>query len=249
MEREELRTQVRAMVDGLFDEKEESEIRRKTEIALGKSAETISNLTSTLEEKVAEIAELETKASEGTESIQSLEKELEATREELETSKALVTEKEQVLEDMSKAKVADERMVELESAGIARAEKEVQLAKVKEMSNEEFTSYKEELVDVRKAVEAELEKATKDSQAKKAGEDAEKAKAEEEKLAKLKEGETTEGEGEEEADETTTPAKITPGQAAMASLNMEFMPNEDLMAKYAKLGEALAAKWKDNSKE
>lgn len=246
MEREELRTQVRAMVDGLFDEKEESEIRRKTEIALEKSAETISNLTSTLEEKVAEIAELETKASENEKSVQSLEKELEATREELETSKALVTEKEQVLEDMQKAKVADERMVELESAGVARAEKDTQLAKVKEMSDEEFTSYKEELVGVRKAVEAELEKANseKEAQAKKAEEDAKKS--EEDKKA---EEEAKKIEEETNADDTTTPAKITPGQAAMASLNMEFMPNEDLMAKYAKLGEALAAKWKDNSKE
>jgi hypothetical protein len=248
MDREELRTQVRAMVDGLFDEKEESEIRRKTEIALEKSAETISNLTSTLEEKVAEIAEFETKVSEGIESVQSLEKELEAAREELETSKALVIEKEQVLEDMSKAKVANERMVELESAGVARAEKEAQLVKIKEMSDEEFASYKEELVDVRKAVEAELEKAAKDSQTKKAGEDAKKAEEEKaEALAKSKAAENTEG--NEEADETTTPAKITPGQAAMASLNMEFMPNEDLMAKYAKLGEALAEKWKDDSKE
>ena len=238
MEKEELRTQVRAMVDDLFDEKEESEIRRKTEITLGKSAETISDLTSTLEDKVAEVAKLETKVLEGEDSIQSLKKELEAAQEELETSKSSVVEKEQLLEDMKKAKVADERIVELEAAGVARAEKDTQLIKVKEMSDEEFTSYKEELVCIRSAVKAELEKTNKDLEAKKAEEEAKKAeeatkKAEEEALKTTDEG--TE----------TVPVNIAPGQAAMASLNMEYTPDDNLMAKYAKLGEALAETWKE----
>jgi DNA repair exonuclease SbcCD ATPase subunit len=252
MEREDMRTQVRAMVDDLFNEKEESEIRRKTEMALEKSADTISDLTATLEDKVAEMAEFETKLSESEESVQTLEKELEATQGELETSKSLLKEKEQAIEDMNKTKVADERMNELEAAGVARAEKEVQLTKVKEMSNEEFTSYKEELVCIRSAVEVELEKANEELKTKKAEEEAktaeEKTKAAEKTTTKKEETATQET-SEEVGEVDTTPAKINPGQSAMAALNMEYMPDSDLMTKYAKLGEALAAKWKKESKE
>ena len=238
MEKEEMRTQVRAMVDSLFSEKKESEIRKKTEEALGKSAETISNLTSTLEDKSAEIAEFETKLAESEINVQSLEKELEAAQKETETSKSLLKEREQALEDMVKAKAANERMAVLEEAGVARAEKEIQLAKIKEMSDEEFTSYKEELVYVRSAVEAELEKANK-------------IKEEEDvKVAEALKKKEEEDQGSEKAEENkgTTPAKIAPGQAVAAAMNMEYMPNSDLMAKYAKLGEALAVKWKEESR-
>ncbi|MCK4526419.1 hypothetical protein KAW18_03540 [candidate division WOR-3 bacterium] len=262
MEKDELRTQVRAMVDDLFNEKEESEIRKKTEMALGKSAETISNLTSTLEDKVVEIAELETKLSENEDSIQTLERELEATHKDLETSKSLVNEKEQVLEDMRKVKVADERMAELEAAGVARAEKEFQFTKIKEMSNEEFTSYKEELVYVRTAVEAELDKTNKELQAKKieTEEEIEETRKAKELQAKkteeeIKEEGHTSEEGKEDdstgkiGETDTTPIEIPLGQSAMAALNMEYIPHKDLMTKYAKLGEALAAKWKKEDKE
>lgn len=253
VEKEQLQTAVSVMVADLFNEKEESEIRRKTEVALEKSATTISDLTSTLEEKATEMVELETKVSESEESIQSLKKELEAAREELETSKASLEAKEQELTDMNKTKVADERMAELESAGVARAEKDSQMEKIKEMSDEEFTSYQEELVYVRKAVEAELEKATKDLEAKKeeetkkAEEDAKKSEKDVKKEEEAKNAEELESEKEKKAD--TEQAKITPGQAAMAALNMEYTPDSNLMSKYAKLGEALAEKWKEESKE
>ena len=251
MEKEQMRTQIRAMVDDLFNEKEESEIRKKTETALEKSATTISDLTSSLEDKVTEMAELETKVSESEESIQSLNKELEAAREELETSQTSLKEKEQALDDMNKAKIADERMSELESAGVARAEKESQIEKIKEMSDEDFTSYKEELVYVRKAVEAELEKATKDLQAKEeeAKKEKDTKKDEEAKADTKKDEEAKELESEKGKKSDTESANITPGQAAMASLNMEYTPDTNLMSKYAKLGEALAAKWKEDSKE
>lgn len=239
MERDELRAQVRTMVDGLFSEKEESAIREKTELALGKSAETISDLTSTLEDKSIEVAELETKLSESEDRVQSLEKELEAAQKELETSKTSLKEKEQALEDMNKVKVADERMTALEAAGVARADKEVQLLKIKEMSDEEFTSYKEELVYVRSAVEAELEKAKVEK------EEADRAKKAKETSEETSEEISEKTSGEEETEAATIPAKVTPGQATMAALNMEYMPDSDLMTKYAKLGEAMAEKWKE----
>lgn len=240
MEQEQMRAEVRKMCDDLFSEKEESKIRKKTEIALEESATTISDLTSALEDKSAEMAELETKVSESEESIQSLKKELEAAREELETSKASLESKEQELDDMNKIKIADERMAELESAGVARVEKDSQMEKIKEMSNEEFVSYQEELVYVRRAVEAELEKAAKDLEAKKE-EDTKKAEEDAKKAEELG------SEKEKKSDEEQ--AKVIPGQVATAALNMESIPDSNLMAKYAKLGEALAAKWKEDSKE
>lgn len=249
MEKEQMRTQVRAMVDDLFSEKEESEVREKTVIALEKSANTISDLTSTLEDKVAEMAELETKVSESEESIQSLKKELEAAHEELETSKTSLKEKEGLIEDMNKAKAAEKRMSELESAGVARVEKSTQFEKVKEMSEEDFKSYKEELVSVREAVEKELISANKDLNDKKEKEEEskkEEALKKEEELkreedAKIKEGKT-------DKIDKTEPANITPGQAAMAAMNMEYTPDSNLMSKYAKLGEALASEWKEKVK-
>lgn len=244
MEKEELRAQVRTLVDDLFSEKEESTIRRKTEIALEKSANTISELTSTLEDKVAETAEFEIKLSESEESVQSLEKELEAAQEELKTTKSLLEEKEQAIEDMIKTKVAGERMVELESAGVARAEKTNQLVKVKGMSDEEFTSYKEELVDIRLAVEAELKKATKD---KKVEEDAKILEDEKKKAEELKAAE--DAKNHDDGNTNTTPAKITQEQSTMAALNMESEPDKDLMTKYARLGETMAAEWKEKSIE
>ena len=246
MEKEQMRTEVRAMVDNLFSEKEESEIRKKTGIALEKSATTISDLTSTLEDKVAEMAELETKVSESEGSIQSLKKELEAAHEELETSKTSLKEKEDLIEDMDKAKAAEKRMSELESAGVARIEKSTQLEKIKEMSEEDFKSYKEELVSVREAVEKELISANKDLNDK-------KEKEEESKKEEALKKEETEKAEKEKTDKTdkidkTEPANITPGQAAMAAMNMEYTPDSNLMSKYAKLGEALASEWKEKVK-
>jgi len=241
MEKNELRTNVRAMVDDLFNEKEESKIRKKTEATLEKSATTISNLTSTLEDKNIEVAAFETKLSESAEATKILEKELEAAREELETSKSLLKDKEAALEDVIKVKVAGERMSELETSGVARAEKKIQLAKIKDMSDEEFASYKEELTCVKVAVEAALIKANEELQESKAKEDAKKA---EEEIKKAAEKKAKEEGSTDNKEIVTIPAKINNSQAAMASLNMEYVPDNDFMAKYAKLGEAIAADWK-----
>jgi membrane protein involved in colicin uptake len=139
------------------------------------------------------------------------------------------------------------------------------MAKVREMSDEDFASYKEELVSIRAAVVSELEKAREKAEAdakaeeeaakkaaeeaKNAGKDSEKEvkKAAEEAAKKAaEEAAKAAAEGEEAAseEESVIPAQITPGQATAAALNMEYIPGEDVMAKYAKLGQAMAAKWK-----
>jgi len=257
MEREELKTQVQSLVADLFDEKEEAEIRRKTEAELERAASTISDLTTSLEEKNTEFSELEEKVTANESRIQELESELEAAQKELETANEKLGDTEQALEDMKKDRTAVDRMAEIEDAGVVSSDREAQTAKVREMSDEDFASYKDELVSIRESVVAELAKAEEKEEAEEEKEEATEdtdAQAEEEAGEETAEEESEEEASEEEAseeeetasedDETTTPAEITPGQAAMASLNMEYIPSDDLMSKYAKLGEAMAARFK-----
>jgi DNA-binding transcriptional ArsR family regulator len=276
---ETLKAQVAEVIKNLFDEKEEAKIREKTEAELQKAATSISELTTALEEKNAEVSEFEEKASESEAKIQELTSELEAAKKELETANEKLGQSEKALEDMKKDRAAETRMSELEDAGVARSDKDSQMAKVREMTDEDFASYKDELVSIREAVVAELQKDREKAEADaKAEEEAAKKAAEEEEAKKMpkkddmmdeeedpdmkkKKGkkkekcaegeeaseESDEGEetaSEEEEKETTTPAEVTPGMQAMASLNMEYHPTEDVMAKYRKFGEAMAKRWK-----
>lgn len=278
MEKDEMKVQVAALVADLFDEKEEAEIRKRTEAELEKAASAISNLTTALEEKNTEAAEMEEKLTASDTRVKELESELEAAKKELEEASAKLGEKEKILEDMKKDRAAETRMAALEDAGVARSDRESQMIKVREMSDEDFASYKDELVSIREAVVAELEKAREDkakADAKEAVEakDAEDvaAKKEEkmeedeededkkkmpfvkkdkkEKCAEEKEEATETTEVAEDASKKVAPAQITPGQAAMASLNMEYLPSEDLKKKYAKLGEAMALRFKNSKDE
>ena len=273
---ETLKAQVAEVIKNLFDEKEEAKIREKTEAELQKAATSISELTTALEEKNAEVSEFEEKASESEAKIQELTSELEAAKKELETANEKLGQSEKALEDMKKDRAAETRMSELEDAGVARSDKDSQMAKVREMTDEDFASYKDELVSIREAVVAELQKDREKAEADaKAEEEAAKQAAEEEakkmpkkddmmdeeedpkkmkkgkKKEKCAEGEEASEESEEgeesaseEEKETTTPAEVTPGMQAMASLNMEYHPTEDVMAKYRKFGEAMAKRWK-----
>ncbi len=252
MEKKELYEQVAKVVEDLFNDKEEAKIRERTEAELQKAASSISDLTSALEEKNAEVVEYEEKVSESTSRIQELESELEAAKTGLETANEKFSTSEQALEDMKKDRAAELRIAELEDAGVARSDRDSQINKVREMTEEDFASYKDELVSIREAVVAELKNTRKqvDADAKaeeEAAEEAAKTEAEEKKEEKAEKAEEKkEEEASEEEKETTEPAEITPGQAAMASLNMEYMPSEDLMGKYAKLGEAMAKRWKNS---
>lgn len=270
-----LEVQVAAVVESLFNEKEQAMIRQRTEAELQKAATTISELASSLEEKNTEVAEFEDKISETEAKVQELTSELEAAKAELETANEKLGQTEKALEDMKKDRAAEVRMTELEDAGVTRSDRESQMEKVREMSDEDFASYKDELVSIREAVVAELKKDREkaDADAKAEEEAAKQAAAEEaakngkkppmdeeeEEDPKMKKGKKKEkcAEGEEaseekaseeenasEEKETTTPALVTPGMQAMASLNMEYIPSDSLKAKYAKFGEAMAARWK-----
>jgi len=261
MEKKELEKQVAKVVADLFNEKEEAEIRRKTEAELQRTATAISDLTSALETKNTEVADSAAKLSEGEASIQELTSELEAAKIELETANEKLGKTEKALEDIKKDRAAELRMAELEDAGVARSDRDSQTEKVREMKEEDFASYKDELVSIREAVVAELEKAKTEADAKAEEEAANSAakKEADEKKAALEaaagagadadaDADTGDAGDSEDAsdkdDDLTVPAEIPLGQAAMASLNLETVPSDAINAKYAELGQALAEKYK-----
>lgn len=264
MDKKELEMQVGQVVENLFNEKEEAEIRRRTEAELQKAAISISELTSALETKNAEAEEYEIKLSASESSIQSLITELEAAKEELETANTKLSETTQVMENLNKDIAAEKRIIDLEKAGVARSDKDSQLAKVREMTDEDFASYKEELTSIRRSVMAELEKTRKQAEEDAAKKKSKTPKPDEEDLKEGPEGDDNDPEDlkegpepktkkikkkkanldDEEEEEDPPPVLINPGHAAMASLNMEYLPNKDIMSKYRKMGEAMAERWK-----
>ena len=219
---EKLKKDVEAVVAAIFSEQEEAEIRKQTEEALNKSANTIEELTTALEAKNSEFEELEAKLSESEDKAKNLKIELEAAQEKIEQANKKLEDSEGELDKIKKDRATEIRMKELEEAGVA-SDKEAQSTKVREMSDEDFASYKVELVSVREAVIAELSKfAAKD---RKEQEDAEKAAAE----AAAAEGKIQ-----------TPPANIDPGTAIAAALNLEIFPPKDMVAKYSEMGKAMA---------
>jgi len=260
---EKFKKDIEAHVASIFSEKEEAEMRRKTEDALQKAAVTIEDLTNSLEEKTTEADELESKFSENTDKISTIESELEAAKEEIETIKTQLSDKESEIEEMKKDITADVRMVGLEEAGVIHKNEEAktnQIAKVREMSDDEFTAYKDELISVRQAVMDELAIA--------ATEGASEGETEEvsEKKEELEEGETgsdketdteTEDtnentsedesvEGNEEGSsgdnaDVSIAANIDHGKAVFAALNIDYRPiGQEMAIKYAELGKAMA---------
>lgn len=164
MEREELKKDIETMVADIWSEKEEVEVRKRTEEALQKSADVITELTDSLEDKTSEVSKITEKLTESTSKIKELETELEAAGKELEKSKEELADSVKAIDEMKKDKAADVRMAELVEAGIALSDVDVQTVKVKEMSDEDFVSYRDELVSLKEAVEKRLAKATEEAE-------------------------------------------------------------------------------------
>jgi len=252
MEKKELEKQVAAVVAELFDKKEETEIRKSTEIELRKAASSISDLTTELETKNGEVADLQSKLTEEETRGQELTSELEVARKDLEASNEKIGKVETEIQGMKKDRLQETRMGDLEDAGVVNSDKEGQSVKVREMTDEDFASYRSDLVSIREAVIAELAKAGEDAKTDaKAEEDAAKlaeaakkeADKEADKEAAKKEDKDLEENSDNKDGEVTPPAKITPGQAVMASLNLENRPDASILAKYADLGKAMADRW------
>ena len=186
---------IETIVDKIFKQKEEADMRKETETALTNAAETITQLNASLEAKdethKAEVSSLQ----ETIDSLESQLSELSNDKKALEDEKAkLDEEKEQLteraataeksLDDMRKDQLSKDRMEILTTAGIASTNKEAQCEKVRDMSEEDFASYKDELVSVRDFIVKELESKTDNSpdalaaaQAAQAKKDAEEEKA------------------------------------------------------------------------
>jgi len=242
-----LRKDIEAVVASIFSEKEEADIRKKTELELQKAAETIDDLTSVLEDKKSEFSALEEKLTESNDKISSLETELEAARKETDEVNEKLSETEKALEEMKKDQVVSMRMSELEDAKVNHSDKEAQATKIREMSDEAFAAYKDELVAVRQSVIDELAAQKPEEVA----EEETPSKVNPEKEEGSDEVEEEEVASEEESEEeevVTPPANVDPGDAVAAALNMEVASlGEDLVTKYSELGDALAAKIKKDT--
>jgi chromosome segregation ATPase len=230
MERDELKKDIETMVADIWSEKEEVEVRKKTEEALQKSADVITELTDSIGDKDAEIAEVVGKVTASEDRIKELETELEAASKELEKSKDALAVSEKVVDEMTKDKAASIRMAELAEAGVVHSDVDTQTSRVKEMSEEDFAFYRDELVSLKKAVEDKLVA------------DAKIAKDAADEKAAADNGEETNEGGDVLA------AQIDPDNAAQAALNLESPPGEEVSAQYQEMGKAMAALWKNKEK-
>ena len=252
-----LRKDVEAMVMSIFSEKEEAEVRRKTEDALQQAAATIEDLTNMLEERDSEIEGLKSSSKEMESNVEDLNTKLEAAKEEIKDSKTKLDESQAALEEIKKDRIAEIRFFELEEAKVARTDeksKEEQVSKIREMSNEEFATYKDELVDIRKAVIAEIEgnrnvvdTNTVDTNTNTVNTDTDD---DNENTSDTDTASNNTADADDDIDGTTdvddeTPlANIDPNRSISAAMNVDVFPGDEVLEKYNKLGQAMAEKFK-----
>jgi len=228
MDKDTLKQDIEAIVTEIFSDKERAGQVQKTQDALNESAETIETLTQSLEAKVIELEEAnvssKTLTAEKDTKISELTTELEAAQLKVTELEASLVETKEALESIEKDRVAESRMTELKEEKVAiLSDLKTQTAKVKELTDEEFASYKADRVELRNAVSAELEAASK------------------QEPASDKEEGTSGKETASNKDVKTPPAKITPGQSMAAAMNFESKPSDDMLTKYANMGKAMAA--------
>jgi chromosome segregation ATPase len=255
---DQLTKDIQEAVDKVFKQKEEAEMRKEVEEALIASAKTIDELTTSLESKDEEISGFGAKLEalnetieELTETVKELEEgkaNLEKEKEKLENEKSEIVERaenaEKELDDMKKDLLIQARFEELKQAGVAAtSNEEEQLSKIRDMSDEEFSVYKEERVTLRESIIAELDKSDEAASEEEVNtevseEEQENSSEEEETLEETEEGTTEVVEEEEAAAESEE--SIDPMRAMAAALNMEITPDADMLSRYRKLGEQMA---------
>lgn len=151
--KDEFNAAVQAEVERSLSSREEAQAREEAESALKEAKETFETLKASIEAKDAKIGEYEEAlanldGSEPTsaevvanEKTVELEKELEEANHRAEVAEA-------ALDTLAREETAAGRMAELAEAGVALDDEaaEAQYAKVRDMSDEDFASYKSELV-------------------------------------------------------------------------------------------------------
>ncbi len=224
MDKEALKKDVEAIVKTIFSEKEEIDKKRLTEEALKDSAKVVTDLTASVEEKDSIISNLEAEISEAAETIAKQVESIDAEKAKVdELTKQLedVTNKlsasETKVADMEKDMAADARMADLKESKVISTDQKVQREKVREMSDEEFASYKKELVELRSSIEAEIASTAP---------------------VVTPDGDTT----TVTSDVVTPNMDINVDNSAQAALNLEVSP-DDIASKYSELGKAMAAAW------
>ena len=251
-----LKSEIAGLVANIFESKKEEEQRKKTKQALETAASSIDDLTTKVNENEevvtsleSEKAELEAQAASAKEEhgkeVEALKVELETAKEQAATSKTELETVSVELKDLKQEAVASIRMKELETAGVLRDDIDAQKGKVKDMSEEDFTSYKEELAEVRKSILDQLEVAKKAEEAKAAA--AGESQEDEESEEAAAQASASEKDKEKKGI-TTKPAEISPGKAIASAMNLEVQPSDDITKQYQAMGAAMAANIKEESK-
>ena len=247
---------VKAVVEDILKQKEESEMLKETEEALNKSAEKINELVTSLEAKDVELSafttkvgELEVTAKDLADKNTELQKNLDETKTGFEAEKAELLKRaeaaETELKNIQKNQIAAARFEELKNDGVAATEPkaiEDQTSKIREMADEEFAAYKAERVELRKTILAEIEKQAPPADAKNdTTEDAAKKAAEEEAAKKAAADKAV----ADEVEIANSKDSINPMNAIASMLNMEVVPGNEIVNKYKELGQAMAEKFKN----
>jgi chromosome segregation ATPase len=238
---------IQSVVDDIFRQKEELDMREQTEKALNESAEKINELVTSLEAKdeelsefTSKIEELELTVSEVSKTNKELEENLEKATSDFEAEKKELIKRaemvEEDLENIKKDQLTQARFEELKGEGVSAVDEEAvkdQVAKIREMDDEEFAAYKTDRIELRKSVITELELSSelKTDEKLEAEEEAARKEAEEIEAARIK--------AEEEA-AAISDSPIEPMKAMAALLNMEVAPGDDILNKYKELGKAMA---------
>ena len=210
---DQLVTNITTIVDEIFKKKEEAEMKKETEAALTSAAENITQLNESFEAKDVEheaevaglqetITSLETQLNDAVESKTALEGEKATFDEEKDKLTKRAETAEEELDNMKKDQMAKDRMEALRTAGVSSTNEEIQQEKVRNMSEEDFAAYQEELVSIKESIVKQLESSGDGGQKLKASaeeealaakealvvaEEAEQAKVLEARLAGLKE--------------------------------------------------------------
>lgn len=256
---DQLNQDVRKALDDVLKERDDVAMRKETEEALLKSTEKINELVSSLEAKDNEtsalvtkvdelekvVAELSGKVSTLTIEKENLEKEkttFQAEKDELlKRAKAV----EETLDNIKKDQLAKTRFDELKISGVATTEAkamEGQLAKVREMTDEEFAAYKNERVELRKVILSELE--AKPTQVVEPAAVVVTAPV----ITTVVDAVVVEP-TEEELAAASVASVVNPMNAMAAALNMEIIPTQDDKVRYNALGAELAKRVKERKRQ
>jgi hypothetical protein len=177
---------------------------------------------SKVEEELALLKESVKELEENNKTLAIAQEELDKAKADFEVKKVELEKRaetaESVIAEIKKEQLVKARCDELNVAGVAPTD-DAQLTKIKDMSDEEFASFKTERESLRKSILAELAAA--------------EAKKKEEATK------TDDGVSPEVAAAKSKPA-VDPGQTVAAMLNFDVRPDQSMVDKYKALGTAMA---------